>query len=77
MHLAKAQKLGTFQTDKAEAFTLQPGMLVEYWLEATDNCTVPRANVGKSKVQRVKIAVPEAQPEKQDQQKRDQQARKD
>ncbi len=70
-------KLGTFQTDKAEAFTLQPGMLVEYWLEATDNCMVPRANVGKSKVQRVKIAVPEVQPVKQEQQKRDQDKRKD
>ena len=27
---------------------LTPGMEIEYWLEATDNCTEPKPNVGRS-----------------------------
>jgi len=51
-------------------FPLQPGMKLEYWLEATDNCDYPdpNGNVGASKHQFVTITEPE-----QDQQKKDQQ----
>ena len=45
--------------------TLKEGDVLEYWIEATDNCTVPAANVGKSKVQRVKVLPPETKPEPQ------------
>lgn len=34
---------------------LKPDAVIEYWLEATDNCMVPEANVGRSKVQRVRL----------------------
>ena len=70
-------KLSTLKTKAGVALKLDPGTVVEYWLEATDNCTVPAANVGKSKLQRVKIAPPPPpaeQPKKdQDQAERGQQ----
>ncbi len=43
---------------KLETLNLKEGTLIEYWLEATDNCTVPKANVGKSKVLTVKLGPP-------------------
>ncbi|HEX4609003.1 MAG TPA: hypothetical protein VH092_12425, partial [Urbifossiella sp.] len=54
---------------------LKEGMVLEYWLEATDNRTKPGPtgpepdpNTGKSKVKRVRLAAPvEAQDEKQEQ----------
>lgn len=57
---------------------LKEGMVLEYWLEATDNRTKPGANgpepdpnVGKSKVKRVRLAPPVETPqEKEDQDNR-------
>ncbi len=62
-------KLSTLKTKTGDAVKLAPGTVLEYWLEATDNCTTPTANVGKSKVQRVKIAplTPPAEQKKQEQ----------
>ncbi len=37
---------------------LTPDMVIEYWLEATDNCTEPKANVGRSEVKRVRLLPP-------------------
>ncbi|MGL4423589.1 MAG: hypothetical protein ACRCZF_23230, partial [Gemmataceae bacterium] len=34
---------------------LPENMVIEYWLEATDNCTEPKANIGRSAIQRVKV----------------------
>jgi hypothetical protein len=45
---------------------LRPGMVIEYWLEATDNCDYPEPNVGKSRRFKLKITEPVA-----DQQKRE------
>jgi hypothetical protein len=42
---------------------LQPGMVIEYWLEATDNCDYPAPNVGRSKSKLLTIAAPAADPE--------------
>jgi hypothetical protein len=40
-------------------FKIEPGMEIEYWLVATDNCDVPPGpNVGISQKQRVKITKP-------------------
>jgi hypothetical protein len=38
---------------------LQPGMVVEYWLEATDNCDYPEPNVGRTERYKIKITEPE------------------
>ncbi|MBO0697856.1 MAG: hypothetical protein J2P46_05655, partial [Zavarzinella sp.] len=38
-----------------------PGMEVEYWLEALDNCTVPGPNPGKSNAKRFKVIAPKPQ----------------
>jgi hypothetical protein len=38
---------------------LLPGMTIEYWLEAVDNCDYPSANVGTSEHFKVKITDPE------------------
>lgn len=37
------------------AVPVKPGMVIEYWLEADDNCDSPKPNVGKSKVYRVTL----------------------
>jgi len=47
---------------------LTEGMILEYWLEAVDNCTVPRANTGISKVQRVRLGAPITEPAKRQEQ---------
>jgi hypothetical protein len=44
---------------------LKPGMTIEYWLEAVDNCDYPKPNVGKSKAYKVTLADPQAADEKQ------------
>ncbi len=45
------------------ALDLKPDTIIEYWLEATDNCTEPKANVGKSAVKRVRLTPPKMEPE--------------
>ncbi|HEY2784708.1 MAG TPA: hypothetical protein VGJ05_06995, partial [Fimbriiglobus sp.] len=54
----------------AAGHTIVPkeGDVLEYWVEAVDNCTVPTAHVGKSKVHRVKILAPVTAPQPQKQQ---------
>lgn len=42
-------------------FELKPDMVIEYWLEAADNCTEPKPNVGKSAVKRVRLTPPVAE----------------
>ncbi len=36
--------------------------VLEFWLEALDNCTVPNPNAGRSEVKRVKLGPPETSP---------------
>jgi hypothetical protein len=48
---------------------LTEGMILEYWLEAVDNCTVPQPNVGKSRIQRVRFVAPVTEPVKREEQK--------
>jgi len=48
-------ELGKVRPDRP----LQSGMIIEYWLEATDNCDYPAANVGRSKSKFVTIIAPE------------------
>jgi len=37
---------------------LTPDTIVEYWLEATDNCTEPKPNVGRSQSKKVRLTAP-------------------
>ena len=64
-------------TDPAgKPVALSAGMVLEYWLEATDNCTTPGPagdpepdpNVGRSKAKRVRVTPPPAEPERQQKQ---------
>ena len=64
-------KLSTLKSKSGEAVKLDPGAVVEYWLEAADNCQ-PAANVGRSKVQRVTISPPPQPAEQKPQQERQQ-----
>lgn len=48
------------------AVDLKPDMTIEYWLEARDNCTVPEANVGKSRVQKVVLTPAPEEPKRKD-----------
>ena len=46
--------------------SLKVGSIIEYWLEAEDNCTEPKPNVGSSAIQRVTLeAIPEEPEQKQ------------
>ena len=71
VELAKVRPEG----DAGNNFKLQPGMVVEYWLEAIDNCDVPPGpNSGMSNKMRVRIMPAEVNEKKQQEQN---QARKD
>jgi hypothetical protein len=50
--------LDKLKTVRDEPFALKAGMVLEYWLEATDNCDYPHkgGNVGKSEAFKVTIA---------------------
>jgi hypothetical protein len=65
--------LAQVQTNDGKPYTLQPGMELEYWLEAADACDFPPPgpNVGKSKKQKVILDPPHKDKAKQ-QQERDQ-----
>lgn len=69
--------LAQLKTAAGKPFAAAPGMVLEYWLEATDNCDFPEAggNVGKSKKFEVKIAAADKDQKQQDQQR--QQAEKE
>jgi hypothetical protein len=58
--------LETLKNEQGEPFALSPGMEIEYWLEATDNCDYPdpSGNVGRGKSYRVTIVAPEKNDEK-------------
>jgi hypothetical protein len=64
-------KLDELRTPAGEPIKLAPGMIVRYWLEATDNSDYPNAtgNVGKSQAYEIKIQPP--QDEEKQQQARD------
>jgi hypothetical protein len=69
--LAKVRPVG----EGGAGFKLQEGMVVEYWLEAIDNCDVPPGpNSGMSRKQRVKILRPETA---EDKKKKQEQARQE
>jgi len=58
-------------TPEGQPFPLAAGMVLEYWLEATDNSDYPEAagNVGRSKAFKVKIEPPQEDQKKQQEQR--------
>lgn len=73
-------KLDALKDDKGQPVTLKDGDVLEYWVEATDTCTEPAANVGESAHKKVRIAPPPPKPDPkqlEDQQKKDQQRKAD
>ncbi|HEY1376596.1 MAG TPA: DUF4175 family protein, partial [Gemmataceae bacterium] len=57
--------LDQLKTTIGAAVPLKPGTVIEYWLEAEDNCDNPKANVGRSKVYRVTLAEKQEEDNKQ------------
>ncbi len=57
------------QLKLANGQPLRPGLEFECWLEATDNCDYPEANVGQSERFKVRIKEVEKDPQKQQQQR--------
>ncbi len=61
-------ELAKLKDERGNAVALKPGTVIEYWLEATDNCDYPQANVGRTeKTYLVTIAEPKNDKKKQDQ----------
>jgi hypothetical protein len=48
--------LAGLKTADGRDYKPEPGSVIEYWLEATDNCAVPRPNVGTSAKKTLTIA---------------------
>lgn len=55
--------LGKLKDPNGLTADLKEGQVIEYWLEAADNCTEPKPNVGKSKVKRVRLTAPVKEPD--------------
>lgn len=61
--------LEKLQTSAGKAVPLAKGMVLEYWLEATDNFDYPSNNLGKSEAFKVFILDPEKDQQKQQQER--------
>jgi hypothetical protein len=70
-------ELEKVKTEAGAPFGLKAGMELKYWLEATDNCDYPKAQVGRSKEYAVKIVEPSPSPEQQKQRQAAQQSQKE
>lgn len=68
--------LDKLKTTKGEMFPLKAGMILEYWLEATDNADYPskNGNVGKSQAFKLTIADPSPDDKKQREDRRNAEA---
>jgi hypothetical protein len=62
-------ELSRVQSANGQTARLRPGMDLEYWLEASDACDYPRANVAESKHYRVLLTEPEKNDPKKNQKK--------
>jgi hypothetical protein len=62
-------ELNKLQSADGKAVKLEPKTVLEYWLEATDDCDYPGPNVGKSRTYKVTIGEPDADQKKQEQQR--------
>ncbi len=62
-------ELASVKTAKGDAYPLQPGMELEYWLEAADACDYHKPNVTQSKHFKVRIVAPEKDDKKKQQER--------
>ena len=62
--------LAAVKDAEGKLFVLKPGVVLEYWLEARDDCDFPKPNVGASKHFKVTIAEPQRNPQKKEQQRK-------
>ncbi|HTK75691.1 MAG TPA: DUF4175 family protein [Gemmataceae bacterium] len=67
-------KLDELRTPLGARVEPKAGMVIEYWLEAEDNCDYPKANVGRSKSHTVTLAATQQQTP-QEKQEQEQQVR--
>ena len=80
-----SEKLDRLKDDAGKPVALQAGQVLEFWVEAKDNCTVLPHDVGRSKRYRVNLVAPPAKPEEskaqeqmaKDRQQKDQQHQRD
>ncbi len=63
--------LASVKDEDGRPVKLQPKTVVEYWLEATDNCDYPGPNVGKSKTYKVTIGEPDPDQKKTEQKRQE------
>ena len=68
-------KLDQLKDEAGKPVPLQAGQVLEFWLEAKDNCTVLPHELGKSKKVRVNLVAPPAKPEETKQQEQRKQER--
>jgi hypothetical protein len=61
--------LVSVKREDGKAYTFKPGEVLEYWLEATDNCDYPKPNLTASTHYKVTIKPPDADKKKQQQEK--------
>jgi collagen type III alpha len=59
------------------ALELTPDTVIEFWLEATDNCTEPKPNVGRSQPKRVRLTAPKVEEMEKQNLDKEKDARKD
>ncbi len=65
-------RLDALTDDTGKPLSLEVGDVLEFWVEATDNCTEPTANVGASAKKKVRIAPPPPKPDPKQQQQQQQ-----
>lgn len=70
-------KLDALTDDKGKPLALKENDVLEFWVEATDNCTEPTANVGASAKKKVRIAPPPPKPDPMQQQRKDDKRRQE
>jgi collagen type III alpha len=68
--------LAELKTETGQPVSLAEGDIIEYWIEAVDNCEVPTPQTGKSAMKRVKILPPEVKPEQKQEMEKKAEARK-
>lgn len=72
-----AIELGKVKDKEGKPFPLKPGMVIEYWLEASDNCDFPGPNVASSKPRKkLTIGEPEMDQQRLDEQRQQAQQQK-
>ena len=68
--------LASLRYEGGQTPQLKEGDVIDYWLEATDNCDFPKGQVGQSKVKKIKVLKPIDAKQQKDQKDKNDQAKK-